>query len=166
MKPLWPLRERQSPFWLVAWTSPIRRYTRASSPDAVLVVEAPEGSGSLTTAHAANELGKQVFVVPANISSQGFRGSHDLIRQGATLVDHPDQILEDLGIERSLKKKPETQVHGMQAVILAALGDDPIPPEKIAAQTGLDASALLSELTLLELDGKVVRALGGYARSL
>lgn len=135
----------------------------ASLCDAVLVVEAPERSGSLSTAHAANDLGRQVFVVPANVSAVSFRGSHELIRSGATLVDHPDQILGDLGIRGAASRNAVAALSSEQARIVESLSVDPLPTELIAQRTGLDPSTVMAELTMLELEGRVIRATAGYA---
>lgn len=87
---------------------------------ATLVVEAALKSGSLITANQTNEQGKQVFAIPSHIENDQARGCHQLIREGATLIDHPAQILEDLGmfkspiitnvekVEQTEKIKPET----------------------------------------------------------
>jgi|GEM_PF-677031 len=64
----------------------VRNHVIAALSAGVLVVEAPEQSGALSTAHAAAEMGRQVWVVPANIDQPGFKGSHALIRDGASLV--------------------------------------------------------------------------------
>lgn len=131
---------------------------------ALLVVEAPERSGSLNTAHAAIDQGKQVFVVPANIDNVQFRGSHSLIRDGATLVDHPNQILEALGLGAGADR-PETEpASPSQRTILAALSTEAISTEKIVEATGMEPSEVLAELTLLELEGRVIRDGIGYAR--
>lgn len=66
-----------------------------------LVVEAALQSGSLITARYTNEQGKQVFAIPSHIDNQNAKGCHQLIREGATLVDHPLQILEDLAVFKS-----------------------------------------------------------------
>lgn len=66
-----------------------------------LVVEAALQSGSLITARYTNEQGKQVFAVPSHIDNVNAKGCHQLIREGATLVDHPIQILEDLAVFKS-----------------------------------------------------------------
>lgn len=129
---------------------------------AVVVIEAPPKSGALRTASTAAELGREVFVVPATIERRAYWGSFNLLRDGATLVYHPDQILESLGIDPTpaiVESKPE----GDAERILAALTIDPIDPEKIVDRTGLDASVVLSELTMLEIDGRIVRHAGGYA---
>lgn len=134
----------------------------AALSDAVLVVEAPEGSGALSTATAATALGRPVFVVPGNIDSKGFTGSHSLIRAGATLVDDPEQILQALGLS-GLPKATTEPVTELAAQILAKLSTVPLPAEKLAEAVGLPPQDLMAELTMLELDGRVTRELGGYA---
>ncbi len=67
---------------------------------ATLVVEAGLKSGSLITAKTAAEQGKSVFAIPGHIYSQFHQGCHQLIREGATLIDHPEQLLEDLNAFR------------------------------------------------------------------
>lgn len=131
----------------------------------VLVVEAPQRSGSMNTAGIAGDLGREVFVVPGTIERHGFEGSHALLRDGATFVTHPDHVLEALGIE-PVETAPFATVEGVGGQILAALSADAIPIEKIVERTGLDASEVLAEMTMLELDGRIVRGGGGYALKL
>lgn len=64
----------------------------------VLVAEAQLGSGSLITAQAAANQGKTTFAIPGHIYSEHHQGCHQLIREGAILVDHPEQIIEDLAL--------------------------------------------------------------------
>lgn len=139
-----------------------RNATVAGLSDAILVVEAPERSGALITANRANEYGRPVFVVPGNISTLTFRGSHALIREGATLVDHPDQVMEEMGLRPALTLQSEENLTDDQRAILRSLGAEPILADKIAEVCGLDSSAVLSELTMLELDGRILRGPGGY----
>ena len=139
-----------------------RNATIAALSDAIVVVEAPESSGALITANRANEFGRQVYVVPGSIATLSFRGSHALIREGATLVDHPDQILEDLGIRPGLKLFADSEESKLRLKILGSIGADPLGADKIAENCGLDPSSVLSELTMLELDGRVLRGPGGY----
>jgi len=129
---------------------------------AVLVIEAPTKSGALRTASAAADLGREVFAVPANIDNRAYWGSLNLLRDGATLVYHPDQILESLGIEPVAWNAPPPS-QGDAERVLSTLTVDPLAPERIVERTGLDASTVLSELTMLEIDGQVIRHAGGYA---
>jgi len=135
----------------------------AALADAVLMIEAPEGSGSLSTANAAAELGRQVFVVPSNITSLSFRGSHALIRMGATLVDHPDQVLLDLGLPTSPPKPTPESLTESQQKILEAIGTNLASTDQITEATGLEPSTVMAELTVLEFSGKVIRSQEGYS---
>ncbi|MEQ1935847.1 MAG: DNA-processing protein DprA, partial [Fimbriimonadaceae bacterium] len=140
-----------------------RNQTIAALSQAVLVIEAPYRSGALSTAHAANDLGRQIFVVPANIDNLNYKGSHSLIRDGATLVDHPDQLLEALNIRPHVRQVIAVEVSDSQKLVLSVLSTTPIPSEFIVERTGLDTAQVMSELTLLELEGLVIRDAGGYA---
>jgi DNA processing protein len=136
----------------------------AALSQAVIVIEAPERSGALSTASQASELGREVFVVPANIENTNFRGSHALIRDGATLVDHPGQVLEALDIKpKAVAPTDQTVLSANQSRIMAVLSTQPLAAEFIVDRTGLDTSEVLSELTLLEIEGRVIRDAGGYA---
>jgi DNA processing protein len=138
-----------------------RNVTIAALSQVLIVIQAPTRSGALTTANASAELGREVFVVPANIDCQDFRGSFNLIRDGATLAYHPDQILETLGVRRTpAAEKPI--LSGPADLIVSVLGMEPLDTDKIATRTGLGAGEVLSELTMLELDGIVHRETTGY----
>lgn len=139
-----------------------RNATIAALSDALLVVEAPERSGALITANRANEYGRSVLVVPGNISMLSFRGSHALIREGATLVDHPDQVLEALCLPPTLELVPASVGNGTHQRILGAMGAEAISVDKLAELSGLESAELLSELTVLELEGRIIRGPGGY----
>lgn len=137
----------------------------AALVDALLVIEAPLPSGSLSTATHAGNFNRPLYVVPGSISLDNYRGSHQLIRDGATLVDHPDQILEDLQIEPPTIEETVANLNNTQATILHLLGSESMPLETISAETGLSTQELLAELTMLELDGLVKKHAGGYAKT-
>ncbi|HEY3780896.1 MAG TPA: DNA-processing protein DprA [Fimbriimonadaceae bacterium] len=143
----------------------LRNHTVAGLCNTLVVIEAPDKSGALSTASSANEMGRHVFVVPANIENLNFRGSHALIRDGATLVDHPDQVLEAMGLP-SVSAIAASEASPIQEKILAVLSTSPLACEFIVDRTGLDTSVVLSELTMLELEGRIMKDAGGYAKRL
>jgi DNA processing protein len=129
----------------------------------VLVIEAAEKSGALITAGLAAEQGREVFATPGSVFSPLSIGTHNLIKQGAKLVNSVDDVLKELELEvRSLKMEarevvPESKEEG---VILKILGCDEMYVDKIIQSSGLSTSAVTSTLTMMEMRGKV-KNLGG-----
>lgn len=143
---------------------PARNHLIAALSHAVLVVEAPERSGSIITASAAADLGRPLFVVPGTINMDGFRGSHALIRDGGTLVDHPHQVLEALHLDPAASyERISSDLTPVQRSILEVLSAEPQAPEAVVAKTGMPPEEVLGELTMLELEGRVIREQTGYA---
>ena len=93
-------------------TFPRRNRLVAGLSLATIVTEATIQSGSLITARLTSEQGKQVFAIPSHIDNSNAEGCHHLIREGATLVYHPQQVLEDvnaqLGYESYSHKSKDT----------------------------------------------------------
>lgn len=133
--------------------------------EVILVVECPVRSGSLNTVRHALDSGREVFVVPGTIDMETFRGSHKLIKEGASLTDDPKDILEALNVQPQLNLQMASaeSTTGMGAKILSVLTVTPLSPEKVSELTGLPPHEVLSELTMLELMGMVIRETGGYA---
>ncbi|GAA0324413.1 DNA-processing protein DprA [Psychrobacter aestuarii] len=102
-------------------TFPRRNRLVAGLAQATIVTEAACKSGSLITARLSNEQGKQVFAVPSHIDNVNAEGCHHLIREGATLIYHPQHIIEDL----------QTQYHPPQAVTRQAA----VPTAVVATTT-------------------------------
>jgi DNA processing protein len=135
---------------------PVRNRVIAGLSQGCLVVEAAEQSGSLITARLAAEAGREVFAVPGSIRSPQSRGCHQLIQQGAKLV----QSLADLLPE--LPAPPAAPTSAAPAdPLLDAMGFEPCGVEDLLARTGLSTEALLARLLELELDGRVRRSSGG-----
>lgn len=131
-----------------------------------LVVEANTGSGSLITARLAAEQGREVFAIPGSIHSPVSKGCHQLIKQGAKLVESSADILEELSNLLpayspfgSLAQKDQTAPEANS--LLACMGFEAIDFESLLEATGLTTDALSSMLMLLELEGKITTLAGG-----
>ncbi len=144
----------------------------------VLVVEATLRSGSLITAKLAAEQGREVFAIPGSIHNPLARGCHQLIREGAKLVEAAQDVLAELGPQLgplepvSDAQDPEGTRDRGEGLdddyrrLLDSLGFDPVPVDVLVARTGLAAQTVASMLLLLELQGHVSSIPGGrYARA-
>lgn len=120
----------------------------------VLVVEAAVQSGSLITARLAAEQGREVFAIPGSIHSPVARGCHQLIKQGAKLVETAEDILEEFGTNMAGTPAMQSIIHDENAIV-AAIGHDPCTFDDLIERTGLCAENLLTELLTLELSGHV-----------
>jgi DNA processing protein len=80
---------------------PQRNRLIAGLASGVVIVEAAMRSGSLITARLANEMGRDIFALPGSIHAPLSRGCHRIIKQGARLVETPDEVLEELGLVSS-----------------------------------------------------------------
>ncbi|WP_426337033.1 DNA-processing protein DprA [Pseudoduganella sp. R-31] len=138
---------------------PIRNRIIAGMTRATLVIEAAARSGSLITAHAAVNAGREVFVLPGSVLSPQSVGCHALIREGARLVATPEQLLEDLGLQAP--GEPVPQMDQAAGWLLAALGHDPIGADELATRLQLPPSDMQASLLALELAGVVERLPGG-----
>ena len=135
----------------------------------VIVVEAPERSGALITARHAMEQGREVFAVPGRIDSRTSRGCHQLIRDGARLVQSADDVLEELGpLVEAAPRADGGQTHhpaelllnDLEQKVLDAVATDPTPVDQIVQQTGLTVPRVLSTLSVLEMR-RLIRRLSG-----
>ncbi|MBT3309367.1 MAG: DNA-protecting protein DprA [Gammaproteobacteria bacterium] len=139
-----------------------------------LVVQAAKKSGSLITARLAMEQGREVFAIPGSIHNPLARGNHQLIRQGAKLVETTDDIMEELGGMLHLLKEqldceesaPDQEVieveEGSPADrLLQQMGYEPILLEQLVSLCGLTAETVSSIIMRLEIQGAVISLPGG-----
>lgn len=136
-----------------------------------LVVEANLQSGSQITARLATEQGREVFAIPGSIHSPMAKGCHQLIKQGAKLVDCLQDIVEELHLSPSGQSVLTSAIDinadssagdTAQNKLLSAMGYDPITLDHLVASSGLTVSEVSSMLMVLELEGKVASLTGGH----
>ena len=127
----------------------------------VLVIEAPAKSGALHTAQFCVDEGRDLFVVPGQITDDNSSGTNDLFKHGAYLVTEADDILFRFGItppkqQQSLLPRLSPE----EKKVYSALKAGPLSVDNLATQLNLPASAVGTALTFLEMKG-LVRGLGG-----
>jgi DNA processing protein len=149
-----------------------------------LVVEAAVQSGSLITASYALQHDREVFAIPGSIHNPLARGCHQLIRQGATLVETAQDIVDQLAGLLSYKRQEiksarapqpelftepagagdEPELCAAEQNLLQALGYDPLSVDLLAERTGLDVGNLSAQLIGLEIKGLIQQVGACYQR--
>ncbi|RYY02857.1 MAG: DNA-protecting protein DprA [Gammaproteobacteria bacterium] len=148
----------------------------------VLVVEAAVQSGSLITAKTALQQNREVFAIPGSIHNPLARGCHQLIRQGATLVetgqDIVDQLQGMLGFQRErltkmlqrAEKKTELDHKSLDGLspaeqqLIHAMGYDPVNIDELVERTDIAVGSVAAQLIGLEIKGYVQQLGAGYQR--
>lgn len=128
----------------------------------VLVVEAALASGSLITAREAAEQGREVFAIPGSIHSPFCKGTHQLIKQGAKLVDDVHDIFDELAWSGGLPALSPVEVSKVEShtSLMNALGYDAVTIDELCSRMSTPPDALISQLIELELDGRVAQLPG------
>lgn len=141
-----------------------------------LVVEAARRSGSLISARLAAEQGREIFAIPGSIHNPLSRGCHQLIKQGAKLVECAEDIVSELSplVGHLMQNvdmpepdsSPAEHADSEYETLLSALSYDPASADQLAENSGLTIDQVSSMLLILELEGKVQMQAGGrYSRS-
>lgn len=142
------------------WRFPARNRIIAGLCAATVVVEARERSGALITADFALEDGREVMVVPGEITSALSAGTNALLRLGATPVTCSDDVLETFGLSRAVGI--EAQVEGDAALVLERLREAAASMDDLSRSTGLSPGDVAAALVELELAGLVSESDGVY----
>jgi len=148
----------------------------------VLVVEAAVQSGSLITAQAAMQQNREVFAIPGSIHNPLARGCHQLIRQGATLVETAKDIVDQLdgmlGYQREkltkmqekaakkteLDEKVLDELSPAEQQLICAMGYDPVNIDDLVDRTGVAVGSVAAQMIGLEIKGFVQQIGAGYQR--
>jgi DNA processing protein len=142
-----------------------------------LVVEAARRSGSLITARLAGTAGREVFAIPGSIHNPCIHGCHELIRQGAKLVECAEDVLLELKISLANQMvatapaatggphQKAPKLDKAYEILLDALAFEPASVDSLIERTGMNSESIASMLLILELDGHVAPHPGGrYSR--
>lgn len=137
----------------------------------ILIVEASRNSGALHTARHALEQGREVFVVPGRLDSAASEGCHDLIRDGATLIRHSDDILDSLGplahpattaTGETVLTPRELNLNDREREILNLIPTEQCTIDELLRSTDVENSRVLATLTVLEMKRLIRRLPGGF----
>lgn len=161
-------------------TFPQRNRIIAGLSAGMLVAESDEKGGSMLSAGFAADYGRTVFALPGRVDQVNSRGCHKLIREGATLITGAKDILEEL---ESVATQPSLALDfgeistsfsdgntfpdnadlspGTLKILKTLADGDALSPDKIAERCDIPVATVLSDLLLLELDGRVARKADG-----
>lgn len=154
----------------LAFHFPLRNRIISGLSTYILVVEAGERSGSLTTAGLALDQGKDVFAIPGGIFSPNSIGTNSLIRDGAKIITSTRDILMEFGQEAlfegaDMNKNTNTVTAPLslkEKKMLALIGSEGVALDQILEQTDESLDQILSMIGMLECKGIIKRAFGNY----
>lgn len=135
---------------------PIRNRIVAGLSRATVILEAKMKSGTMTTAAAAIDYNRELFVVPGRITDESSAGGHFLIKSGAMLLDGPEQIADyyNLELERGVAKT-HPSLDTPEGKLLHLLTDRSLSLDELVARTGQSVENILGLITRLELSGEL-----------
>lgn len=134
------------------WNFPSRNRIIAGMSHATIVIEAPRKSGALITADFAVNYNRLVFAIPGNIGQKGSFGTNELIKQGAQIVTCPEDILEELHFQPSLKEKTNRlNLTEDERKLISLVEMEPKHIDIIVMESDLPVEKIMSLLTIMEL---------------
>lgn len=145
---------------------PARNRIVSGLSQAIIIVEAPENSGSLITADLGFQFSAEVFVVPGRVDTPTFKGSHKLVVDGkAHLATCAEDVLKEMNwvkVEAPRSVPVVVELYGREKEVYDMLGEEPVHFDLLCERTGMPAGEMSATLTMLELAGIAVRHPGDW----
>lgn len=157
-------------------TFPMRNRIISGLSNGVLVIEAGVASGTLITVDHALEQGRSVMAVPGRIDTENAKGCHKLIKDGARLVENPNEVLDELqslacaisapqqqlntATNPQPKPRPQAILDDIETQILEHLGTEEMTPDALVNASGLSPAVIGPRLISLEMKCRIERCAG------
>lgn len=149
-----------------AYRFPMRNRIISGMALGTIVVEAARKSGSLITARLAAEQNREVFAVPGNIGAATSKGTHDLIKQGAKLVEDAKDVIEEIA-PQLISREPAAaklialpELSDEEKAVFAQIDAYPIHIDALARLVKMGIGRLTGVLSQLEINGMIVQEPG------
>lgn len=143
------------------YTFPARNRIISGLSQAVVIAEAGNNSGSLITAGFADDQGRSVYVIPANINNPGALGGNMLIRDGAMPLVILNDLLDDLGVSRNVAGTEIKDLgYDEKRILDLIMESGEITDDEICAKLSLAPQKVNGILTVMEMKGIICSALG------
>jgi len=162
------ISEFESNFKATMWAFPRRNRLMVGLCDAVLIIEARKKSGTLITARMATDYNRDVYTVPGSIYSKSTEGPHSLIKQGATPITSPEDLLEELGMNSfsnpdiisKFKNLRQTTLSEEEKDIFKIIKEEPLTKEQVLLKSNYSIEKINQIITSLELKDLIKESVG------
>ena len=160
--------EFEPDFKATQWSFPMRNRLMAGISKAVLIIEAEERSGTLITARLTTEYNRDLLVVPGSIFTSNSKGTNRLLRQGATPVTSPEDVLEALGFEQEKKEEKQQRLFADLSPEEKKIIDilrEPVPRDDLIRTMKMPTAGANAMLTVMEIKGLIKEEIGEIRRA-
>lgn len=139
------------------WAFPKRNALIAALSQVLIVTEAGRGSGTMSTAEAALELGRAIYAIPGSIFSPSSSGTNRLIAEGARVIADEQELSTAISLDYGLVRLSQTPSRGVRGPIMSALMASPARPDELSERLNESVLTILRTLTDHEARGMVER---------
>ena len=161
------ISEFEPDFKATHWSFPMRNRLMAGISKAVLIIEAEERSGTLITARLATEYNRDVLAVPGSIFSPNAKGVNRLIREGATPITCPKDVLEALGFAEEKEEEKQAKLFldlSKEEMFIMNLLREPMPRDDLLRALKMPIQNANALLSVMEIKNLIKEELGEIRR--